>query len=867
MTQSLTPMMRQYQAIKEKYRDCILFFRLGDFYEMFNADAEKGAKILGIALTQRHGTPMCGIPFHAVENYLVKITNAGEKVAICEQVSDPSLPGIVKREVIRVVTPGTTFSDVLLDEKSNAYVMAIFSKRDYFGLATIDLTTGTFLVTEMTGYDRLTTELQRLQPREVLLPPDLVDASLATLLDAFDRLHVYTYATAHDAYETLQKQFNVNSLEAFGIQKWPFAIRAAGLLLNYLKDTQKTALDHLKSLTPYSPDDHMLLDEATLRNLELTTTLRDQKKEGSLLGVLDRTQTAMGGRRLKHWLLRPLTSLARIQARLESVAILYDDPITMDALHDEITHILDLERVLSRLTLDRGTARDLIALQTSLARIPALKARLPKGALFDRLNEQLTGLSELVDLIEKAVCNEPPLNVRDGGFVKEGFNAEVDELRTLSRQGKGVIKGIQEREIERTGIASLKVKYNKVFGYYIEISKANLRNVPDNYLRKQTLVNAERFITPELKEYEEKVLSADEKSKALEYELFKEVRARVMEDMRAIQRNADAVATLDVLLSFAGIARQYRYTKPNLIESGPLHIMDGRHAVVERMNPAGDFVPNDTVLGTSDQHIILLTGPNMSGKSTLLRQTALIALLAHIGSFVPAREATIPMIDRIFTRVGASDNLVKGQSTFMVEMEETANILNNATDRSLIILDEIGRGTSTYDGVSIAWAILEYLHDKIRAKTLFATHYHELIAVTERLARAQNFCVAVEEDAIRGVVFLHKILQGGIDKSYGIEVAKLAGLPQEVIQKSQHILNDLEEGVLETGIRAELSQTPNVDQIGLFENAAHAPSALMAREHGKFTQPALERLKQLNPDRMTPLEALQALDELKKEGS
>jgi DNA mismatch repair protein MutS len=860
----LTPMMQQYQEIKEKYSDCILFFRLGDFYEMFNEDAEKGAKILGISLTQRHGTPMCGIPHHALENYLAKITTAGEKVALCEQVSDPTLPGIVKRDVVRVVTPGTTFSDALLDNKSNSFAMAIFPKRDYFGIATIDITTGTFMVTELRGYDQLTTELQRLKPRECLLPKNLEDPNVQTLLSAFEDLYTYEYETAHDAYQTLQKHFTVNSLEAFGIQKWPFAIQAAGLLLDYLKDTQKTQLNHLKTLKPYSPDDHMLLDEATLRNLELTTTIRDQKKEGSLLGVLDHTQTAMGGRMLKHWILRPLTDITKIQARLDAVSTFYEDPMVSQTFRDEISNILDLERVVSRLSLDRGTPRDLIALKSSLHKIPTLKHLLRGGSaqLLKQINEQLQPLPEVVDLIEAAIFEEPPLNLREGGFINQGYHAELDELRTLSSQGKGFIKEMQLREIERTGIQSLKVKYNKVFGYYIEISKSNLSNVPDDYIRKQTLVNAERYITPELKEYEEKVLSADEKSKALEYELFKDVRAAVIQHMGAIQKNAEAIGTLDVLLSFAFVAQRNRYTKPELSTDGPLNIIDGRHPVVEHLNPAGDFVPNDVVLGTSDQHIILLTGPNMSGKSTLLRQTALITLLAQIGSYVPAREAQISITDRIFTRVGASDNLVRGQSTFMVEMEEAANILNNATDRSLIILDEIGRGTSTYDGVSIAWAILEYLHEQVGAKTLFATHYHELIAVTDRLSRAQNFCVAVEENE-GGVVFLHKILKGGIDKSYGIEVAKLAGLPTEVIQKAQHILDDLEEGVVEKGIRDVMANEPGSDQIGLFESAP--TSNMMEREHGKVTHPALEKLKALNTDRMTPIEALQALDELKKE--
>jgi DNA mismatch repair protein MutS len=863
----LTPMMRQYREIKDQYSDCILFFRLGDFYEMFEEDAEKASSILEITLTKRHGTPMCGIPYHAAENYLARLTKAGEKVAFCEQVSDPNLPGIVKREVVRVVTPGTTFSESILDTKTNRFTMAIFPKRDYFGVATIDITTGKFIVTELHGYDQLTTEIQRLKPKECLLPKSCDDENLDILLDAFEDIYTYNYSTAHDAYETLQKHYNVHSLEAFGIDKWPFAIQAAGMLMNYLKDTQKAALNHLKMLRPYTPDENMLLDDATLRNLELISTLQSHQKKGSLIGVLDKTQTAMGGRLLKHWIIRPLTNKEAIEKRLNSVEVLHENHGLRQQLAEEVKAILDLERLVSRLSLDRGSPRDLVALKVSLQRVPLIKQTLTTqktSELLEELNEQLTPLPDLIAFIDQAISDEPPLNLKEGGFIKDGFHAELDELRTLSREGKGFIKTLQQREIERTGISSLKVKYNRVFGYYIEISKSNLDKAPEDYIRKQTLVNAERFITPELKEYEEKVLSAEDKSKALEHLLFKEVRLEVLKVLRDIQQIAEAIAHIDILLTFAEIAHLNRYTKPELTDESRVEIVGGRHPVVESMNVAADFVPNDTLLNDQDQQIMLITGPNMSGKSTLLRQVALISLMAQVGSFVPAKSAKLGVVDRIFTRVGASDNLVKGQSTFMVEMQEAANILNNATERSLIVLDEIGRGTSTYDGVSIAWAILEHIHDKIGAKTLFATHYHELIAVVDKLPRAQNFSVAVHESEENGVIFLHKIKAGGINKSYGIEVAKLAGLPQSVIEKSQRILEDLEEGIVERGIQIQMQGKKDEDQMGLFESTPPS-SGMIEREHGKLTHPALEKLKAIDPNRMTPLEALQAIEELTNE--
>jgi len=863
----VTPMMRQYLEIKHQYPDCILFFRLGDFYEMFEEDAKRGAKILGIALTHRNQTPMCGIPFHAVENYLAKLTEHGEKVAICEQLSDPSLPGIVKREVIRVVTPGTTFSENLLKTKENNFTIALFPKRDYFGLASIDVTTGTFLVTELHGYDELAGELHRLNPKECILPQELAEENLKTLLEAFSGLHVYPYPALPTAYETLTQHFGVQSLEAFGIEKWPFAIQAAGMLLRYLKETQKTTLSHLKRLKPYALQDYMMLDEATLRNLELTQNAHDGQKEGSLLEVLDGTSTAMGGRLLKSWILRPLTNREKIEERLEAVSWFYENSSLRDSLQQEIGKVLDLERVLSRLTLDRGTPRDLIALKLSLLQIPALKTLIHKAqpVLLRKIEEKLQPLPDLIALIESAILDDPPLGLKDGGFIKPGFNPELDELRSLSHEGKNFIQNLQKREIERTGISSLKVRYNRVFGYYIEISNGKLSQVPADYIRKQTLVNAERFITPELKAYEEKVLSAEEKSKALEYELFKNVHLQIMEQLGWIQQNAEAIAELDVLLNLAEVAQRNRYVCPIFTQDNTFEIREGRHPVIEARSAANDFVPNDTIFNDSDQQIILLTGPNMSGKSTLLRQVALITLMAQIGGYVPAKIARLGLTDRIFTRVGASDNLLRGQSTFMVEMQEAAHILNNATAQSLIILDEVGRGTSTYDGVSIAWAILEYLHDRIGAKTLFATHYHELIAVAERLPRAKNFCVAVEETEARGVVFLHKIREGGIDKSYGIEVAKLAGLPNEVVQKAELILQDLEEGVLEKGIRDQMKTVPGIDQGKLFDSAPEK-SALITREQGRLTHPALERLKALDINRLTPLEALQALETLKKEG-
>lgn len=854
--------MRQYQEIKSRYEDAILFFRLGDFYEMFGEDAKEGSRILNITLTARNKgenrMPMCGIPFHAAENYIAKLTRAGKKVAICEQISDPSEPGIVERDVVKVITPGTTFNDNILDTKANNFVISIFPKESYFGLALADLTTGEFKVTELDSEKALKTEIAKLRPTECIIRKDLLeDEKFKKILREFEEMHVFPFETFEDSYQTLLDHFKVRSLEGFGVERWPFGMQAAGILLNYLKENQKNDLKHLAKIQSYSTQESMLLDESTIRNLELTQTLQDAKKEGSLLGVIDQTITSMGGRLIRSWLVRPLLSKEEIEARLQAVEELIEDNKLRRIIENDLKKILDLERLIGRLSCESGNARDLVALKTSLQVIPSIKVALEtrNAPLLQNLHKNLSKVRKLTHLIENAILDEPKATIKEGGMIKEGFYRELDDLKHISLKSKNFIKNLQQKEIKRTGVNSLKVKYNKVFGYYIELSKANLSNIPEDYIRKQTLVNAERFITPELKEYEETVLTAEEKIVALEYKIFQEVRTQTLKHLEEIQENARLIAILDTLHSFAQIAIQNRYTKPEITSTRTLEIKKGRHPVVEQMTLARSFIPNDTTLDHEKDQFILLTGPNMSGKSTYLRQTALITLLAHIGSYVPAAEAKICITDRIFTRVGASDNLAKGQSTFMVEMYEAANIVNNATERSLIILDEVGRGTSTYDGVSIAWAICEYLHDRIKAKTLFATHYHELVSVVARLEKGANYHIAVKESSEKGVTFLYKILKGGIDKSYGIEVAKLAGIPVEITGKAEQILSKLEEGDLEKKIKTRVSE----DQMNLFEGGA----TYYSREPGKLTHPAIEALKKLDINKMTPLDALKKLDELK----
>ena len=856
-------MMAQYKEIKAKYPDAILFFRLGDFYEMFFEDAVEVSKILQLTLTSRnkgdHKAPMCGIPYHAASNYISKLTRIGKKVAICEQLSDPNLPGIVKRDVIRVITPGTTLDDNILEQKSNNYLVAISIGQGNFGLASADISTGEFRVTELADKKALQTELERVRPTECIVEAGSCDSGHIPIFRESDfQCFFFEHPFSHDPTSYLLQHFGIQSLDGFGMAKMTAGINAAALLLDYLKHTQKTELSHIGNIKPYEVSEFMPLDDATLKNLELLSTLRENKREGSLLWVLDETLTSMGGRLLRFILTHPLTDANEIRQRLDAVEEFAEHTAALYDIRESLQHIPDLERLLARLSLGYGNARDLIGLKNALQAVPVIRNFLEpfSSVLLINIRKKLDDLPHLVDLIGKAIADEPPLAVKEGGMIRDGYNGQLDEIKTVSREGKGFIQSMQQKEKDRTGIQSLKIRYNQVFGYYIEVSKANLHAVPDDYIRKQTLVNAERYITPELKEYEEKVLGAEEKIIALEYKIFNEVRQKVVEEIGRIQSLAHAIAELDVEGSLAIVAKKNNYCKPIIHDGFGMNIRGGRHPVVEKMTFSSSFIPND--IGFDDKtQMVLITGPNMGGKSTYLRQSALIVLMAHIGSFVPADTAEIGLVDRIFTRVGASDNLVRGQSTFMVEMQETAFILNNATSKSFIILDEIGRGTSTYDGMSIAWAIMEFIHDNIRAKTLFATHYHELISLASKLPYARNASFAIRENEKEGVVFLYKIVDGGVDRSYGIEVAKLAGLPAEVTNKAKQILVDLEEGVLEAGIEKELSDArkrTSDDQLALFERMQRK-----INEH-----PAVDEIKQLDMDQMTPLEALNKLASIKK---
>lgn len=847
----LTPMMAQYREIKEKYQDCILMYRLGDFYEMFFEDALEASKILQITLTARNkngenSAPMCGIPFHALEGYLCKLTRAGRKVALCDQMTQPDGKGIVQREVVRVVTPGTTFDENIIDQKANNYVAAIVTDKSRFALAYADVTTGEFRVSEMENYKKLEEELMRIGPAECILNAELLEV-INPLLQG-KNIYLFPFNYFKEAESELKNHFGVKSLQGFGLEGKKLAIGAAGMLFEYLRETQKTELTHIGKISYYEVSEFMAMDGALIRNLELFYTSQG-KKEGSLISILDQTVSPMGGRMLRNWLLHPLLEKTAVEKRLGNVEKIAKNSSLLRELRDSLGRIYDIERLLSRLSLGSGNARDLIAMKESLKIIPGLKNLIRDN--FSEYFGELDELNELVELIEKAISEEPPHTVREGGMIKKGYNAELDELLGISTEGKGFIADLQQKEIERTGINSLKIRFNSVFGYYIEISNTNLSAVPADYIRKQTLVNAERFITPELKEFEDKVLNAETRIKELEYELFYGVRMEVVKEILKIQTNARVIAELDVLANLAYISVKNNYCKPEITED-VMEIKNSRHPVIEQLSFAKNFVPNDCVFNDS-RKFGLITGPNMGGKSTYLRQVALIVLLAQIGSYVPAENAKISLVDRIFTRVGASDNLTRGESTFMVEMNETAFILNHATAKSLIILDEIGRGTSTYDGVSIAWAIMEFVHDKIGAKTLFATHYHELIELAERLEKAVNLSVLVRENEREGVVFLYKIVEGGVDKSYGIEVAKLAGLPVDLVSRARGVLSELENRHIKKG-------RVSPDQIELFEDAAE-------REHRKvesMDSKIMEELKQIDLNSMTPIQAMQKLYDMKK---
>ena len=875
MSNELTPMMKQYMQTKEEYKDCILFYRLGDFYEMFFDDALTASKELEITLTGKNcgleeRAPMCGIPYHAVDSYLNRLVSKGYKVAICEQVEAPkTAKGIVKREVIRVVTPGTNLDTQGLDETKNNYIMCIVYMADRYGLSVADVTTGEYLVTELDSQTKLMDELYKFMPSEIVCNEAFYMSGL-DLDDLKNRLHMAIYSLEawyfDDALcrETLQEHFKVASLEGIGLSDYECGMIASGALLKYLEETQKNSLSHMSRLTRYAPGNYMVLDSATRRYLELVETLREKQKRGSLLWVLDKTKTAMGARTLRKYVEQPLIDKESIVKRLDAVAELKDNAICREEIREYLNPVYDLERLVGKITYQSANPRDLIAFQSSLSMLPSVKCILKdmESDLLKEIYEELDPLEELCDLVGRAIQEEPPLAMKEGGIIKDGYNEEVDRLRKAKSEGKNWLADLETKEREKTGIKNLRIRYNKVFGYYLEVTNSFKDLVPDYYTRKQTLANAERYIIPELKELEDTILGAEDKLCALEYELYCEVRNTIAAELTRIQRTAKAVAKLDVIASLALVAERNNYVRPKINEKGVIDIRDGRHPVVEKMIPNDMFIANDTYLDDKKQRISIITGPNMAGKSTYMRQAALIVLMAQLGSFVPASSANIGLVDRIFTRVGASDDLASGQSTFMVEMNEVANILRNATSKSLLILDEIGRGTSTFDGLSIAWAVVEYISNSklLGAKTLFATHYHELTELEGKISNVNNYCIAVKEKG-DDIVFLRKIVKGGADKSYGIQVAKLAGVPDPVINRAKEIVEELVTADI-TGkvknIAVQGSETKKKTQKKLDEVDLTQFSLFDTVKDDDV----LNELKELDISHMTPMDAMNKLYQL-----
>lgn len=853
----VTPMLRQYLAAKAESGDSLLFFRMGDFYELFFEDALEAAELLGIALTSRDAVtkderiPMAGVPVRSVDGYIARCLKAGRTVTICEQVEDPKeAKGVVKRAVVRTITPGTVLEPDLLDERSNNYLGGLVVRKGRAGLALADVTTGEFLVAQLEAdLERvLTDELTRMAPVEVLVPEG-ADSFGAQLREQFGHIAFTERAEGEfdvdRARELLLDYFELSTLKGLALDDADEACASAGALLAYLRATQRDGAPQLRLPRRYSPAQFVVLDRHTQRNLELVESLAEKSRRGTLLAVLDRTQTSMGGRKLRQWILHPLVEMGAIRKRLDAVEELYNDGERRLRLKELLRGLADLERLVGRLTARSGNGRDLRLLGQSLERVPELRAGTAgcTSEVLESLRDEMGDLSDAAGRIARALVDDPPPTVTEGNLIRDGYDPELDRLRDLVRGGRDWIATLQKQEIRRTGIPNLRVGYNKVFGYYIEVTRSYSHLVPPNYERKQTLVNAERYVTPELKSREEEIVTAQDRMHQLEYELFAALREQVSKEARRIQNTADAIAALDALLSLAEVAAAKNYAKPEVDDSDDLEISEGRHPVVEDLMKRGEFVPNDTRLDRDRTRLLIVTGPNMAGKSTYLRQVALITLMAQMGSFVPARSARIGVVDRIFTRVGAMDNLVRGESTFMVEMIETANILNTASERSLVVLDEIGRGTSTFDGISIAWSVAEHLHDRIRAKTLFATHYHELTELAEKLERAKNVNVAVREWGSK-VVFLYRIVDGGADHSYGIQVAKLAGLPPEVLGRARDILESLETG------SPTLPGIPQ--QLPLF---GPEPSL----EPSKVEQ----ELHSISPDELTPRQAHEFLYHLK----
>ena len=868
---SITPMMQQYLETKKQYKDCIIFYRLGDFYEMFFEDAITASKELEITLTGKNcgleeRAPMCGVPYHAVDSYLNKLVTKGYKVAIVEQVEDPATAkGIVKREVVRIVTPGTNLNTSALDETKNNYLMSIVCVENCFGIAIVDITTGDFFVTEVENNRALLDEIYKFMPSEIICN----DAFLLTGIDIDDlknRLNITLFQLESWYFDddmckkALTDHFKVYDLSALGIDNYDVGTNAAGALMQYLTETQKNSLSHLTQIIPYSTNKFMILDTSTRRNLELCETLREKQKRGSLLWVLDKTKTAMGARMLRSYIEQPLIDKESIIKRQKAIEELNKSLITRDELREYLSPIYDLERLISKVAYKSANPRDLIALLNSLKMLPHIKTVIQdfKSPLFKEITEELDVLDDITSLIDNSINEDPPINIKEGGIIKEGYNEEVDRLRKAKTEGKTWLAELETKEKEKTGIKGLKIKYNKVFGYYLDVTNSYKDLVPDYYVRKQTLTNSERYTTDELKQLEDVILGAEDKLFSLEYNIFSEIRDEISSQVVRIQTTAKALAKIDVFASLAYVAEHNNYVKPNINEKGIIDIKNGRHPGVEKMMPDSMFVTNDTYLDMNNNRVSIITGPNMAGKSTYMRQTALITLMAQIGSFVPATSANIGVCDKIFTRVGASDDLASGQSTFMVEMTEVANILRNATPKSLLILDEIGRGTSTFDGLSIAWAVVEHICDikLLGAKTLFATHYHELTELEGTMKGVNNYCISVKEQG-DNIVFLRKIVKGGADKSYGIQVAKLAGVPDSVINRAKELVAELSNADI-TAKAKEIAanMTPGNSIKGVNDNVELHQMSLFdtVKEDDIITE-----IEELDLGTMTPIDALNHL--------
>ncbi|MFR6468205.1 MAG: DNA mismatch repair protein MutS [Lachnospiraceae bacterium] len=870
-SKEMTPMMKEYVRTKEQYKDCILFYRLGDFYEMFFEDAKLVSKELELTLTGKdcgldERAPMCGIPYHAVDGYLNRLVSNGHKVAICEQVEDPKLAkGLVKREVIKIVTPGTNMSAQALDESKNNYIMCIVCTADKYGISIADISTGDYLVTEVENQRKLLDEITKFTPTEIICNQSFL-VSGVDIEDLKQRFGTSIYGLEDWYFDddlckrTLKEQFETDSLEGLGLKDYNCGVIAAGAILQYFKETQKTSLSNFTRLVPYVTGKYMVLDSSTRRNLELTETMREKNKRGSLLWVLDKTKTAMGARLLRNYLEQPLIELEEIEKRQEAIEELNANVISREEIREYLNPVYDMERLSSRISYQSANPRDLISFKSSISMIPPIKYLLNsfQSPLMRELHDSLDELEDVCSLIDRAIMDDPPLVIKDGGIIKEGYNEEIDRLRKAKTEGKQWLSELEAREREKTGIKNLRIKYNKVFGYYLEVTNSYKDMVPDYYMRKQTLTNAERYITPELKELEDVILGAEDKLFSMEYNLFTDVRETISKEVLRIQTTARALAAIDVFTSLAFVAEKNDYVRPKMNSRGIIDIKNGRHPVVEKMMQNDLFIAIDTYLDNGNHRVSIITGPNMAGKSTYMRQTALIVLMAQVGSFVPADSAKIGICDRIFTRVGASDDLASGQSTFMVEMTEVANILRNATSNSLLILDEIGRGTSTFDGLSIAWAVVEHISNSrlLGAKTLFATHYHELTELEGKLAGVNNYCIAVKEKG-DDIVFLRKIVKGGADKSYGIQVAKLAGVPDSVIERAKELVDELSNADITATVReiqavgsknkpkAKKYDQVDLEQISLFDTVSD--------------EDILKELDEIDVSTLTPIDALNTI--------